>query len=124
MKNKECNKIIEEYLFYTNQLKDLWGNKIYLELNKILNSKTIISDNNYNIKKRAENTWKAIKDVGNFLQENPKYREIIIDNYGNKDLLDNIKLTLTAYTYELTQNLDSLKQINIFTDRRSIICDL
>lgn len=119
--NKKCNKIIEEYLFNSKQIKELWDNEIFLDLDKKLNYKSIISNKNYDEHERNRNEWNAIKIVGNWLQSNNNYRKIIINNYGNNDLLDNIKLTLTAYAYNLTKNISHLKEINIFTDKRSII---
>lgn len=117
-----CKKILLKYLYPTDEIRQFLVNDLNEELKEILNAKILVTDENKDDNIRENNWWECVKTIGNFLIKHSEYRQFIIDNYGNREFLDNIQLVLLNYVFCYCLGIEKFKDKNIFTDKECVTC--
>ena len=122
MKNTDelCKEITMEYLYPNEKVRKFLVDDLNEELNEVIDNNTLICKGNEDNCIREQNLWQNIISVGNFLQKNNYYKEVIRENFGSKDIIDIIRLAITNYIFTLCNIEPKWMGINIWTDKRCI----
>lgn len=118
--DRVCNKIMLDYLYPTEEIREFLMNDLNEELKSVINDDILVCSENNDDTIREKNWWTCIKAIGDFLIENKIYRKFMIDNYGNRELVDNAQMALLNCVFCHCLNFEPLWDKNLFTDKECV----